>query len=660
MSAFIPVFKIRFVFFFMLIAFMLLGLTRRAFAVELDCGHYSISVSSYKTAAARDACYASISAADYPQSYSGTSSAGSAANICLGIDVGLTFKERIKTINEDRDGNGSLEYFVQYGACCVLDSSCVDADADGKCDPCQEERAALASQCGSSGYTMVDEDACEGRCNDCVDEAKEQCGNFKKPEWNDDGDCSYRCVGPCQDLIDRLDYQCGGGDKWYVANQTINPDGSTTDQCSGACGTPPDANQDTDGDGTPDKQDDDIDGDGVPNDQDDDIDGDGIPNGQDSAPTVPGGIDTSKAPTYGEGNNVGTGGSDPGTADPEKPPPDPEKPDPTFDCYEKWNNKIKECGGSANLASWSNETCTGTCKSEGTCTKEQMDAADAACKYGYNMAPDCTYTCIPCSTLQQNCIKSCSPAAVKNNICEEQNGKPVDVLCECENASACEQYKASCRSSCSSSECGGVKNNECQEDSSGKITSKTCECNSCGNPSVPDPKQPDPEDPEDVSGWLKGIKRDTETIAENTYAVKQSIEGLKNALSNVSIKGSEIGSISVDSDLGNSGSITGVGYGSAYIGDDVLVEPSFGTYSPTGSDHRGQVSSALNGVELTAAGSVCEFSLSVPVPRLSGLSLVINWQNFPVNLCLYESMLAIVGSFLVYFTALRELFKFAA
>jgi hypothetical protein len=290
-----------------------------------------------------------------------------------------------------------------------------------------------------------------------------------------------------------------------------------------------------------------------------------------------------------------------------------------------------------------------------------MDAADAACKYGYNMAPDCTYTCISCSTLQQNCINSCSPAAVKNNICEEQNGKPVDVLCECENASSCEQYKASCRSSCSSSECGGVKKNECQEDSSGRITSKTCECNSCGNPDVSDPDEPDPDEPGDVSGWLKGIKRDTEKIADNTAAINQSIDGLKIAFSDVTINGSEINSKVGDSSLGDSGNITGAGYGSAPVDvSDAPSQTSFGTYAPTGTDHRVQVSSALNGVGLTAAGSVCEFSFSLPVPRLSGLSLAINWQNFPVSLCPYESILSIFGSLLVYFTALRELFKFAA
>jgi hypothetical protein len=637
----------------LIICFMLLGLTHRAFAEascpepvdNSSCG-YSFSASYYTTYSAAQAdCIA-------------TGQSCWTLNLSFfGLPTG-TQGRFVKSGSQTCCGN-YCNYDL-YLAC----PDCVDADADGKCDPCQEERAALEQQCGSSGYTMVDEDACEGRCNSCVDEAKEQCGD-KEIEWTEDGDCSYRCLEPCQDMHDRLSYQCGGGDKyWLAAAKRTNPDGSGSEECAGACGTPPDANQDTDGDGTPDKQDDDIDGDGVPNDQDDDMDGDGIPNAQDTAPTVPGGVDTSKDPKYGGGNDVGTGGSDPGTADPQKTDPPPETPDPSFDCYEKWNNKVKECGGRDKLASWSNETCTGSCKtqSSSSCTKEQMDAADTACKYGYNMAPDCTYTCISCSELQQNCLKSCSPAAVKNNFCEEQNGKPVDVLCECENASACEQYKASCSSSCSSSGCGGVKKNECQEDSSGKITSKTCECNSCGDPPVPDPKQPDPQNSGDVAGWLKGIKRDTQTIADNIYAIKQSVDGLKNALSDVDIKGSEIVTKAGDSYLGNSGSITGDGYGSAPVDvSDVPGETSFGTFTPRTSgdgDHRIQVSEKLSGLSISASGGVCELSLSVPIPHIRGLSLTIEWRRYPLDFCQYESVLSAIGSILVFAAALRELYKF--
>lgn len=522
---------------------------------------------------------------------------------------------------------------------------------------CPDERASLEQQCGGIDKYTIDEASCKGRCNDCVQEAEAHCG-INPVEWNEDGDCSYRCLEPCQDLTDRLSYGCGGSDQmWFVSRRDTDANGNTTEQCAGGCGSPPDPNRDTDGDGNPDRTDDDIDGDGVPNDQDDDVDGDGIPNGSDSAPTVPGGIDMSNDPgAYGSEN-------------PDPPPPstDPENPDPTFDCVEKYNNKVKECG-EAGIASWDNETCTGRCKGDGPCTKEQMDAADAACPKGYTMNSDCTASCKTCSSFESDCVDSCKPAAVKTNFCEEQNGAVVDVLCECENASGCQQYKSSCDSSCAQDNCGGVKIYQCQEDSTGKITSKTCECNDCGKPDVPDPKNPEPDDPDDMAGWLKGIKRDTEQIADNTASVKQSvdglkgsIDGLKDALSDVTIKGSGIGSLTGDGSLGTGGSVTGAGYGTAPADGDLPAETSFGTFTPRtpGSDAGGQISAKLNTLSITALAPVCSFNFSYPLPRLSGLSLSFSWQNYPVNFCEYESLIVMIGNLLVFFTALSELYKFA-
>lgn len=526
---------------------------------------------------------------------------------------------------------------------------------EGQCvnSECSDEATALSQQCGVIGYTMIDEENCKGRCNDCVQDAEEICGD--KPIVWEDGDCKFYCDTPCKALVNRLSHACGGADNmWFMASSV---DGGSQ-QCSGGCNDGPDPNADTDGDGDPDSTDPDIDGDGILNDQDDDIDGDGILNEHDSAPLVPGGIDLSKEPGQYGGEN------------PDAPPPstDPNNPAPTPECTEAYDILKDQCGA-AGIAAWDNEFCIGRCKGEPICTQEQVEAANIACPKGYTMNPDCTPSC-GCAGFESYCITSCKPAAVKNNFCEEQNGAVVDKLCECEIASGCQQYKASCDASCAQNNCGGVKTYQCQEDSTGKITSKTCECNDCAKPDVPAPKNPEPENPDDLAGWLKVIKRDTEQIADNTASVKQSvdgfkgsIDGLKAALSDVTIKGSGIDTLTGDGSLGTGGSVTGSGYGTAPSDDDLPRTTSFGTFTPRASgsagDYGGQISAKLDTLSVIASGAVCELFLSLPIPHFRGLSVSFSWKNYPVNFCQFESLFVILGNLFVFLTALYELYKFS-
>jgi hypothetical protein len=123
---------------------------------------------------------------------------------------------------------------------------------------------------------MVDEDACEGRCNDCVAEAEEQCPAPDIIVWNDDGDCSYNCSPDTDgdgtpDVEDPDDDDDGKPDDDDPCPTNSDP----------ACVKP--SGPDEDGDGIPDVSDPDADpdGDGIPNGEDDDDDGDGVPDNQD-------------------------------------------------------------------------------------------------------------------------------------------------------------------------------------------------------------------------------------------------------------------------------------------------------------------------------------------------------------------------------------------
>jgi hypothetical protein len=270
MSAPIPVFKIRCVFFIILlfIAFMLLGLTRRAFAQEPVCPAPSSS----------NSCGYSFSASYYTTYDAAQADCLATGQSCWTLNLSFfglpagTQGRFVKSGSQTCCGN-YCNYDL-YLAC----PDCVDADADGKCDPCQEERAALEQQCGSTGYTMVDEDSCEGRCNDCVASAQGQCRLPSIIVWNDDSECSFDCL-PDDD----------GDGKPDVPYPDADPDGdgipNRDDPDDDGDGIPDvsDPDADPDGDGIPNRDDPDDDGDGIPDvsDPDADPDGDGIPNGDD-------------------------------------------------------------------------------------------------------------------------------------------------------------------------------------------------------------------------------------------------------------------------------------------------------------------------------------------------------------------------------------------
>jgi hypothetical protein len=260
MSAPIPVFKIRCVFFIILlfIAFMLLGLTRRAFAYGMSCGcivrdwsgntNDVESCETYATSAAMQAAFsAAVQAGQCSYSTFAESTPTGSYKACF----------RRKEISKNPI---VYEYPADIFAFCV----CPDENQDGVCDPCCKQEQDLARQYGGSDtYTIVDQDTCEGRCNDCVAEAEEQCPAPDIIVWNDDGECSYNC-SPDTD---------GDG----------TPDVSDPDADMDGDGLKNSEDDDDDGDGVPDVSDldSDPDGDGKLNWEDDDDDGDGIPDDKD-------------------------------------------------------------------------------------------------------------------------------------------------------------------------------------------------------------------------------------------------------------------------------------------------------------------------------------------------------------------------------------------
>ena len=305
MSAPIPsFFKIRCVgaIILILIGFMLLGLTRRAFAAScnyatapVSCPYsYISSISYYDTMAELAAAAGSDSC--------GTYSGNSTINGCLGMPDGVY-------LCQTGTSDGRNYYVLCPGG----------GDDPGDSGNCPDERAALETECGSLGYT-IDEATCQGHCNTDGDQCaaeraalEQQCGGPDKYTI-DEYTCEGECV--CQDadgddapdscdacpddpslFITRLDYvvpagsTCGslsaGQSCGYVQYACGAPSSEAVTYPSGGlddtdvitcCESKPDLScscsnvggggKDTDGDGTPDDQDTDDDGDGIPDSED--------------------------------------------------------------------------------------------------------------------------------------------------------------------------------------------------------------------------------------------------------------------------------------------------------------------------------------------------------------------------------------------------------
>lgn len=195
---------------------------------------------------------------------------------------------------------------LYLGGVYVVCPDCVDTNSDGKCDPCEAERAALEDECGGPDLYVIDEETCQGHYDDSQD----------SPDTDSDGTSDV--CDPCPDNADitqevlviyRLNRNadvcgssstncdgtatysgntgsiCQAAETKAVACEAVRGNGAqcTAKKDSDGDGIPDDQDSDDDNDGTPDNTDNDDDGDGIPDsvDKDTDTDGDGIPDKED-------------------------------------------------------------------------------------------------------------------------------------------------------------------------------------------------------------------------------------------------------------------------------------------------------------------------------------------------------------------------------------------
>ncbi len=185
------------------------------------------------------------------------------------------------------------------------------------------------------------------------------------------------------------------------------------------------------------------------------------------------------------------------------------------DCKDEYEQKKQECA-KPFPANGVGDTCEYTC----SCSNSGvMDEAEKACPFGFvieSNAYPCTYRCLACSELQEQCISQCNGRDnVDTMVCEDVNKIPKDYLCICKQDN-CDAFYDSCHAACDTPECGGIKVSKCVE-SGGQITYSRCECNGCSkppeNPDGPPPGDgeptPEPGEGGDIIAWLKAIKGDT-------------------------------------------------------------------------------------------------------------------------------------------------------
>jgi hypothetical protein len=186
--------RLHFIFSWFIICLMLLGLTRRSFAVS--CSETTNINNSYHC---KDVLIADFDAAAgevrwefyvCPQ--------GFICNVCFGIPAGARFWQK------------NLSSTVRN--IFWLEDGWVDVCGGG---PCAEERATLEQQCGGPDSYDFDETWCTGRCkNACREKARAAChdkpmsGSSNGPydpmsntKWWEDGSgmCKYECKCPNYD-----------------------------------------------------------------------------------------------------------------------------------------------------------------------------------------------------------------------------------------------------------------------------------------------------------------------------------------------------------------------------------------------------------------------------------------------------------------------------
>jgi len=98
-------------------------------------------------------------------------------------------------------------------------------------------------------------------------------------------------------------------------------------------------------------------------------------------------------------------------------------------CDEQYNTLASECGGTENIQTWSEDTCSGTCY---PCSQE-IKAANIECGTGlYTLETDCSYTCNSCDDKWNDCVTQCGGAdKIWNYSCNSTTG--LNVSCECKD-----------------------------------------------------------------------------------------------------------------------------------------------------------------------------------------------------------------------------------
>lgn len=386
------------------------------------------------------------------------------------------------------------------------------------------------------------------------------------------------------------------------------------------------------------------------------------------------------------------------------------------ECGQEYEQACIECGGCEHISTFYNKTCTAICENE-SCADE-MDQANIDCPDGYSMdTQTCEYRCNNCRDLEKSCQQKCGGEGTFQ--CSESDGKPTDYICECSPKKDCEAFYESCRRACSSPGCGGVESQKC-EMSDGEIYYSKCICKTCGD-KPPDPNDPsdpsdDPGDGSDITGWLKAIKENTDTMVRqndehsgwfsslnsNTDDIEGLLRSIYNKNTSVNVAATDVSGVissvnnvnstlqgvgsdvrtikdgigSVSEDVGGikdglsnleigigAGDYTGremseSGYGEAPTDDDLPTaeetDSAFGTLETEeeGTGYRSQISTAISDLSLPVSSPECSIAWTLPsMPYIGG-------RTFHLNFCDYASLIASIGSVLVWITAAYQLYLF--
>jgi len=236
------------------------------------------------------------------------------------------------------------------------------------------------------------------------------------------------------------------------------------------------------------------------------------------------------------------------------------------DCSDQETEAINECGESN--WQWTNEE---NCEYECKCDNSEIQKTVTQCggaAYSTIDYDTCTVTCLPiagdCSDEHAALQEGCKPFGIKtfntetcegtcNNTCDEQwveleeycgiygvqSRRESDCWGEClPEPKDCEEFRSNCETTCEPH--GGIAEDGYFCDPS--MESSVCQCKEptrVGDPEAgiaPDEKEPDPDekppqgdpdgDPDDgANGWLKGIKKNTDSIVDqNNDRAKQLSE----------------------------------------------------------------------------------------------------------------------------------------